>query len=160
MILFTILCVWLRDIIYSVPTGHQQLNFLTFFWPTPNFYWLFAARKYIFAVVIWWKINTICHFYVPYQLNYGLIYKMSKCHRNTLPNFLAFLVNDWKTEQPHHGIDSHNLEWGLHIDIYSIFLDFSWLFGEFQHFPTHIKIYRLFPDFLNFRFFLTCGNPD
>ena len=41
-----------------------------------------------------------------------------------LPYFLVFFVGDCETEQPHHGIDSQNLEWGFHIDIYSIFPDF------------------------------------
>ena len=56
---------------------------------------------------------------------------MSKYYRNTFPNFLAFLAGDFETGQPHHDINSQNLEWSVHIDIKSISLTFSRLFGEF-----------------------------
>ena len=91
-----------------VPTHHQHWNFLTFSSPTPNFLWVFAAWKYILtcagihmghtnawkviAVIIWLKISVICHLYVPYQFNYGSIYKMPKYYENTFPGFHAFLV--------------------------------------------------------------------
>ena len=154
--------------------------FLTFSWPSPNFYWPFAVWKHdiltfsgihmghtdekITVAIIWHKIIVICHLYVPCQLNYGWIYKMSKNYSNTFPDFLIVLSGDCETEQQHHGTDSQNLERGLQTDINSIFLTFSWLFGEFQNFLTHMKIYWLFPDFLRLSlfpdFFLTCGNPD
>ena len=77
------------------------------------------------------------------------------------PYFLAFLVGNCETE-PHHDIDSKNLEWGFHIDMNSIFADF-FILVNFK-FPDHIKIYWLFPDFLRCSFFpsffLTCGNPE
>ena len=39
------------------------------------------------------------------------------------------------------------------------FQTFSWLFPEFQHFLTHIKIYWLCPDFLRFSLFPDLRDP-
>ena len=55
---------------------------------------------------------------------------MSNTIEICFPIFLYFLLAT-ETEQPHHDIESQNLEWGFNTDINSIFLTFSWLFGEF-----------------------------
>ena len=99
------------------------------------------ARKNVAAII--WQKRMICHFYVPYQLSYRLIYKMSKYYRNTSPGFLTFLVSDYETEQPHHGTEGQHFKWGLHSDNNSIFSDFfltcwwiSKLSGPYQKFLT------------------------
>ena len=69
-----------------------------------------VTQKNIIAVIIWRKTNMICHFCVPHQLNYGLIYKMSRDYGNIFTDFIALLAGDCKTEQPHHNTDSKNLE--------------------------------------------------
>ena len=88
----------------------------------------------ITVAIIWHKIIMICHFYVPYQLNYGLVYKMSKNYKNMFPDFPIFFAGDCETGQPHHDIGSQNLE------CYSIFPDFlmnfkiSWPIRKFTDF--------------------------
>ena len=121
---------WRYDEIHQCSHRSPTMKFSdflqTFSWPSPKFYWHFAAWKYdiltftgigmdhtdakkVIAVIIWWKISTVCHFYFPHQLSYGLIHKTSKCHRNMCPNFFHLFGNGWITVQPHHDIDSHNL---------------------------------------------------
>ena len=109
------------------------------------------------VAIIWHKIMMICHCYVPYQLNYGLIYKMSK-NNTTQFSFISFWrLRDWTTPSWHW-----QSKFGMRPSYWYQF-HFSWLFVEFQNFLTHMKIYWLFPDFLRFSlfpdFFLTCGNP-
>ena len=134
--------------------------FLAFSWQSANFYWLFAAPKYDILTfegihvhhtdtkeLLQWSFGKrymICHFDVPYQLNYGLIYKMSKHYRNTFPNFLAFLAGicgtHWANKSWHHRTVKIWNE-GFKLISTPFFLTFSWLLGEFQNFLTYIKIY-------------------
>ena len=110
---------------------------MTFSWQSPNFYWLFAARKYDILTFPW--IHTfVISCAVPSKSLHNL--QNLKYYGNTFPDFLAFL---W-------GRASTSWHWrsGLHIDINSIFPDFSWLFGEFQNFLTHMIFCWLLPDFL------------
>ena len=102
-----------------------------------NSYGSHRCQKNIIAAIIWQKKSWLNLQNVKY------------C-RNMFPYFLTFLFGDCETE--------------AFILISTPFnLPFSWLFGEFHNFLTHIKIYWLFPDFLRFSFFpdyfLTCGNP-
>ena len=116
----------------------------------------------IILAIIWHKIIMICHFNVPYQLNYGLIYKMSKNYKY-VSWFLIFLSGNYETGQLHHDTDSQNVEWGLHTDINSIFPDFLLTFWWVSKFHDPYENLLTFPDFLSFSlfpdFFLTCGNP-
>ena len=127
-----------------------------------NFVWITKMQN-AFCSDHWVKRSTICHLYAPQQLSYGLIYKMSKCHRNALRNFLAFLVNDRENK---HIMTLTVVIWNEGFILISnpFCLTFSRLFREFQHFLAHIKISWLFPDFLRFslfpNFFQAFGNPD
>ena len=73
---------------------------------------------------------------------------MSKNYRNTFPVFLYFFLTIER-------LGNRNMTptvkiWNEVIILISIpfSLTFSWRFGEFQNFLTHMKIYWLFPDFL------------
>ena len=102
-----------------------------------------------------WNFLT---FYMPYQLNYGLIYQMAKYNRNMFPNFLAFLVADCETKQPYHNETIMTLAVKFWNEAYIListpcFLTFSWSFGEFQDFLANITIYWVFPDLFRFSLF-------
>ena len=102
----------------------------------------------------------IYHLYVPYQLNYGLIYKMSKNYRNTFPNFPILLSGDCETWQLHYDTDSQNLECGLHTDVNSIFPDFLLTFWWISKFPDpYENLLTFFWPFKIFTFFLTFSWP-
>ena len=85
------------------------------------------------------KICMICHFNVPNQLNHDIIYKMSNTMEIYFRIFLHFFLATVRLSN--HIMTLTVKIWGLHNDINSILPDFSWLFGEFQNFLTHIKIY-------------------
>ena len=137
--------------------------FLTFSWPSPNFYWLFAVQKHDIltfsgihmghtdgkniVAIIWHKIIMICHFYVPNQLNHGLIYKMSKNYRKCFLIFLYFFLAIARLGN--HIMTLTVKIWNEAFILISIpfFLTFSWLFDEFQHFLTPMKISWLFKIF-------------
>ena len=89
------------------------------------------------AATIWQKKNDLS-FYVLYQLNHDIINKMSKLWKY-FPDFVAFLVGNYETEQSHHDIDSKHLKWGLHIDINSIFCG---IFPDFLRIPKFPHTYQ------------------
>ena len=102
------------------------------FWPSWEFTWVTQLEKNIVAI-IWHKIIMICHFYVPYQLNYGLIFKYPKYIEIRFLIFLYFFLAIARLGNRIMTLaDSPSLEWGLHTDNNSIFLTFSWLLVNFK----------------------------
>ena len=150
-----------------VPMGHQQWNFLTFswlfpdkvpifadfmqhenmiFWPLPKFTWV-TQMKILCAVLTksWYNLQNVKYYGNTFPDSHFLLATVR------LSNIMTLTVKIWNE--------------AFILISTPFFLTFSWLFGEFQNFLTHIKIYWLFPDFLRFLlfpdFFLTCGrNPD
>ena len=130
------------------------------FWLLQEFLWLTQMKKKKnhysdhFAKDVWFVIFMYHTNYC--QLNYSLIYKMSKYYRNMFPNFLAFLSCNWETGQPNHDIGTRCSYWYQ--------LHFTWLFVDvLLNFNISWPISK-FTDFLRFSavpdFFLTRGNPD
>ena len=105
------------------------------------------------AVILWQKnpsMCMICHFYISYQLDYGLIYKLSKYYRNMVPNVLVFLTCLWLRLSNcimTVTVKIWNEAFILILTPFSMTLSF---FGEFQNFLTNINISWLFPDFLRY----------
>ena len=151
--------------------GSPAMKFLdlfpTFSWQNRNFYWLFAAWKYdfltfatihtghtdakkIIAATIWQKNTYNLSFYVLYQLNHDIIYKMSNTMEIRFPIFLHFLLATMRLSN--HIMMCTVKIWNEAFILIStpFFLTFSWLFGDFKNFLTLFKIYWLFPDFLRF----------
>ena len=233
-------------------SGFPQVTSDAISWPFPDFFltnvqflltfcsintWYFDLlrnshrshkwKKNIVAIISH-KLIMICHFYVPYQPNCGLIYKMSKNYRRRFSYISFWRLRDWATPSEEFEISlvrssetskndsrtsgipaglirrttayfwfSHKLHWlcmfqtrkwyirandfynplaqwtrALNLKFWNLptetvkiwneafilisipfFLTFSWLFGEFQNFLTHMKIYWLFPEFLRFSLF-------
>ena len=117
------------------------------FWPSREFTWVTQMEKIIVAI-IWHKSIMICHFYVPYQLNQGLIYKMSKNYRTRFSYISFWRLRDWATPSWHwqskfgmrpsywyqfHFPDFFLTFWWISKfpDPYENLLTFSWLFKIF-----------------------------
>ena len=84
------------------------------------------CKKKIIAAIIWQKkVWFVIWCVVPIKSWHNL--QNVKYYGNTFPNFLASVVGNCETEQPHHDIDSQNLKWGLHSDNNSISPDFCWI---------------------------------
>ena len=151
----------------SVPKGHQQWNFLTFSRLFPDQVPIFTDFLQ-HENMIFWSLQEIAlitqmqkkccsdHFYVPYQLNYGLTYKTNVIEIRFLI-FVHFLSITERLSNHNHDIDSHDLEWGLHIDIYSIFSDFFLTFSWISTFPDPYQnllsfswLFKIFTFFLTF----------
>ena len=152
-------------------TGFPRVTSNEISWPFPDFFltkslflltfcsmkiWYFDlcrnshgyAKK--IAATIWQKNKDDLSFNVLCQLNHDIIYKISNIMEKHFPIFLHFLLvtvrlgNHIMTLTVKIWNEAFILIWT------PFFLTFSWLFGEFQNFLTHIKISWLFLDFLRF----------
>ena len=155
-----------------VPSNETFRPFPQVFLTKSQFYWLFAAWKYDnltfvgihtsqtdakkkknSAATIWQKNKYDFSFSVLYQLNHDIINKMSIIIEI---RFLIFLHILLVTVRLNNHITTLTVKmWNEAFILIStpFFLTFSWHFGEFQNYLTHIKIYWLFPDFFRFKLF-------
>ena len=115
-------------------------------------------KKKITAATIWQKNMYDLSFYVLYQLNHDIIYKMSNNTEIYFPIFLHFLLATVRL--CNHIMTLTVKIWNEAFMLIStqFVLTFSWLFGEFQNFLTYqnlltfswlfmiLTFSRIFPD--------------
>ena len=139
--------LWHSDATYTIYQGSHgspAMKFPDFFLTKCQFLLTFCSPKIYLTFeginvhhtnakeLLQWSFRKrciICHFYVPYQLNYSFIYKMSKYYKYTFPNFLTFLAGICGTGQTNHDIIGQS-KFGMR-DSYWYQLHFSWHFPDF-----------------------------
>ena len=98
-------------------------------------------------------------FCVLYQLNHGMIYKMSNIMEILFPILLHFLLATVRLSNHIMTLTVTIRNEAFILISTPFFVTFSWLFGEFQNLLTHIKMYWLFLTFDDFNLFLTFPDP-